>query len=499
MGTINTVMNREGKNILFITYYFPPCGGSGVLRIVRLVKNLGRFGWTPSVLTVDDRDIDKLAYGTITVDESYMDVAARTAVLRTRFVRPSYVAFAILKAIISLPAALFRIFRRNRSVPAKGVESAHSHAVGGGGSSGCPADGVKSDAKSYYSKDVGPLLRLLFDCILIVDQMFEWSPMAIIRGVGFVRRHRIGVVCSSSPPWGVHITSLALKWICRTKWVMDLRDPFFGIETEDIKTKDSPWIVRTFYRTLERLCIRNADVVVCNCDEIREYYRRKYATTRFEVVTNGFDPDDFPASKPDAAPRDYIKICHVGELYTTIRTPDAFLEALAGLLKKEPTLRDGVSVEILGASEYVRSNAFRGLIRELGIESVVHCHPYVPHNEAVARMMNADVLLLLQPHPSTNYQIPAKVFEYIATGNPIVTIAPQGSATFNLVRKYGLGLVSDTHDRDSIERSIKSALEGRAPAPSRESIEYFSAEGTTRRFAGIIDGLFETPQYNSTG
>lgn len=493
------VLDREGKNILFVTYYFPPCGGSGVLRIMRFVKNLERFGWTPSVLTVDDRDIDKLAYGAITVDESYTDAAAKTMVLRTRFVRPSYVAFTIIKGILSLPIALLRRLRKEHAVPAAGVESTRTGAGREGGSSGYSMDEQKKDTKSYYSKDVGPILRFLFDCILIIDQIFEWSPMAIIRGVGFVRKHRIGIVCSSSPPWGVHITALALKCICRTKWVMDLRDPFFGIETEGIKTKDSPWIVRTFYRALERLCMRNADVVVCNCDEIRDYYRSKYAATRFEVVTNGFDPDDFPASRPDAGRRDYIEICHIGELYTTIRTPDAFLEALAGLLKKEPALRDGVSVEILGASEYVRSNAFRGLIRELGIESVVHCHPYVPHREAVTRMISADVLLLLQPHPSTNYQIPAKVYEYIATGNPIVTIAPQGSATFNLVRKHGLGLVSDTYDRNSIECSIKSALEGRAPAPSRESIEYFSAEGTTERFAGIIDGLFETPQYNTTG
>lgn len=484
---MNDILDREVKNILFVTYYFPPCGGSGVLRIVRFVKNLERFGWTPSVLTVDDRDIDKLAYGTVTIDESYMDTAAKTAVLRTRFVRPSYIAITILKGILSLPAALFRIFRKGHAVPATGVESAHTR------------PGGETDTKSYYSKDVGPVLRLLFDCILIVDQIFEWSPMAIIRGVGFVRKHRIGVVCSSSPPWGVHITALALKWICRTKWVMDLRDPFFGIETEDMKTKDSPWIVRKFYWALERLCMRNADVVVCNCDEIGDYYRSKYATTCFEVVTNGFDPDDFPASKPDAGPKDYIEICHIGELYTTIRTPDAFLEALAGLLKKEPALRDSVSVEILGASEYVRSNAFRGLVRELCIESIVHSHPYVPHHEAVASMINADILLLLQPHRSTNYQIPAKIYEYIATGNPIVTIAPRGSATFNLVRKHGLGLVSDTRDRDSIERSIKSALEGRAPAPSRKSMEYFSAEGTTGRFAAIIDGLFKTPQYNTNG
>ena len=39
------------KNVLFIVYYFPPMGGSGVQRPLKFVKYLKEYGWNPIVLT----------------------------------------------------------------------------------------------------------------------------------------------------------------------------------------------------------------------------------------------------------------------------------------------------------------------------------------------------------------------------------------------------------------------------------------------------------------
>ena len=180
-------------------------------------------------------------------------------------------------------------------------------------------------------------------------------------------------------------------------------------------------------------------------------------------------------------------------------TPLEDQKALAAQLMREPGLADDVSFHILGASEYVKSTAFKDLIASLGIEGIIHCRPYVPHSEAIDAMIAADVLLLLQPHRSTNFQIPAKLFEYIATGNPIITIAPEGSATFNVVSAFAVGAACDPADRESICRSIMAAVDGTIQIPPPESVEYFSASGTTKRFAAIIDGLLAKPLYNDKG
>ena len=42
------------KRVLLITYYWPPSGGAGVQRVLKLVKYLRDFGWEPVVYTAKD-------------------------------------------------------------------------------------------------------------------------------------------------------------------------------------------------------------------------------------------------------------------------------------------------------------------------------------------------------------------------------------------------------------------------------------------------------------
>ena len=41
------------KKMLLIAYLFPPIGGGGVQRALKMAKYLGNYGWDVSVLTVD--------------------------------------------------------------------------------------------------------------------------------------------------------------------------------------------------------------------------------------------------------------------------------------------------------------------------------------------------------------------------------------------------------------------------------------------------------------
>ena len=42
------------KNVLIISYYWPPSGGPGVQRVLKFCKYLPSYGWNPIVLTVKD-------------------------------------------------------------------------------------------------------------------------------------------------------------------------------------------------------------------------------------------------------------------------------------------------------------------------------------------------------------------------------------------------------------------------------------------------------------
>ena len=336
---------------------------------------------------------------------------------------------------------------------------------------------------------MNPFLRLMYELLLAVDQIFEWAPRAIWHGIRFVRSNEIGVVCSSSPPWAVHLVGYAVKSVCRNLWIMDLRDPLTGIETDGINTKTYPWILRVFYKMMERSFMRKADVVLCNCSEVKRYYEEKYPGTRFEVVLNSFDPDDYMNLHRDQSPnRDFV-IGHFGALYPTIRTPDAFLRAFASVMERNPSLCDSVKVHFYGAADYVNLRSFQDLIVELDIASMVDCYDYIPHDVVLEKMASADLLLLLQPHFSTNYQIPAKLYEYVAVRRPFLAIAPRDSATARLVKEYSLGLTCDPVDTAALESAISAACHKEVHVPEERIVEQFSATHMTGKLVEVIETL----------
>lgn len=268
-----------------------------------------------------------------------------------------------------------------------------------------------------------------------------------------------------------------------------MRDPIFGIETSELRTKTSPWPIRMYYRMLESILIRGADVVVCNCEEVKRYYENKYSRTRFEVITNSFDPDDFDGLQIEPESRTYRVISHFGELYTTIRTPDSFLRALAAVVKNNFLSHEMVKVHFYGAGPYVHSKSFQELIESLDIVSMVSVYDYMPHDIVLQEMISSDILLLLQPHYSTNYQIPAKLYEYIAARRPILTVAPHGSATERLITEHNLGLVCDSEDSEALESAVIAALNEELPVPDYDVVEQFSSRHMTGKLVKIIEAM----------
>jgi glycosyltransferase involved in cell wall biosynthesis len=235
--------------------------------------------------------------------------------------------------------------------------------------------------------------------------------------------------------------------------------------------------------------MRGADTVICNSEELRAYYAAKYPSARFAAVTNSYDPDDYDGISVGEKAGNHIVISHFGELYPTIRTPDAFLSAVAAAVREDPRVKDLMRIDFYGSTEYVQSGAFKELVDRLDLEPLIRCFGYVPHDEVLVRMMETDALLLLQPHRSTNYQIPAKLFEYIASGKPVLAIAPHGSATSGMMRRNRLGTVCDPDDEECMRRSIAAALEGMLPVPERSAVDKFSARHMAAELVNIIDAL----------
>ncbi len=83
--------NNKSRNVLFISYLFPPAAGGGVQRSSKFVKYLPQFGWNPIVLTV------KEPYDFYRDDEMMTDVLGKCDIIRTFSIEPMKWVRKILK------------------------------------------------------------------------------------------------------------------------------------------------------------------------------------------------------------------------------------------------------------------------------------------------------------------------------------------------------------------------------------------------------------------
>ena len=419
-------------NVLMLAYFFPPLGGGGVQRTSKFVKYLPASGWTPVVVTVKEGAYwvaDKTLAG---------DVPPDVEVLRTGTLSP----FGVL-----------------RWIPGGG-----KRAGGGSRKVAGPASEKSGERAGERSGGLFRVLRGLSSFFLVPDQYVGWVPFAARAAARRVGAGDISVVYTTSSPDSAHVAGLLVKRSTGKPWVADFRDPW----TERLTFNAPTRLHLELQRRLERLVLRNADRIVCTSEDTVSDFLRKYPEVdagKFAVITNGFDPEDFadaaagrpgagapPAAQPKAGSTAAARftIVHTGIL-TGKRNCFGFLEGLRLFLDRRPEARTGMEVLFVGTRD--RENEARA--RQLGLADVVRFEDTLPHLECVRLQSASDLLLLIEDDSYRGSLIyPAKLYEYAASGRPILALLPDGAAA-RLVRSLNAGVVAPPSDAEKIAAAIE--------------------------------------------
>lgn len=270
--------------------------------------------------------------------------------------------------------------------------------------------------------------------------LFEAAAARIKPGEG-------GVILASGPPFSNFVAGL---WLARrTGWklVLDYRDewtesPFGFVQ------KDGP------NRQWETRCLARADLVIHTTLAQAAHARARFsalAGKRQAVVHNGWEPGDF-ADMPAPPPRDGtapITLAYLGNL-GAMASPDAFLDTLAAALAEKPDLRGRFRLRLVG---HKRPEALAKL-KAFPYPEVLELVDSIPKTEACRMMREIDGLLLLNPIGVHRY-IQGKLYEYIASGTPILVFGAGGEMG-DIVDSLRAGITVAEGDA----QAMAAALEG---------------------------------------
>ncbi|MDP1693704.1 MAG: glycosyltransferase [Burkholderiaceae bacterium] len=316
------------------------------------------------------------------------------------------------------------------------------------------------------------------------DRWASWKFDAVRQGMALIRSHRPDVLWSTFPIATAHTIGAELQRRSGLPWVADFRDPM----AQDGYPADAR--IWRAYDAIERRTIAGAAACTFTSPSAARTYGARYpeAAPRIGVIENGYDEESFAGLLADGhAPLNpgSLTLLHSGIVYPSERDPTQLFAALRLLGPAAQRLR----LRFRGAAH---DDLVRRLADEQGVGALVETLPPIAYNEALREMLRADALLVLQAS-NCNEQIPAKLYEYLRCGRPILGLCDPVGDTAATLRQAGLHAIAPLDDAAQIAAALQRFIDGGASArdarPDPAVVAAASRRGRTAALAGLLDRL----------
>ncbi|MGH9554407.1 MAG: glycosyltransferase [Terriglobales bacterium] len=339
--------------------------------------------------------------------------------------------------------------------------------------------------RSFWGALPGWRERVLHS-IWFPDVAAPWYLPAVSMAKQIVRQEDIDLLFSTSPPGTAHLVAAAVKRETGRPWIADYRDAWSDNPYQ--RPRLVPFLDRMQER-LERSALAAADRVVTTSGPYQRILR-SFLQRDVEVIYNGFEVEDMQLAGPvPVLPK--FTISYTGEISSLeVRDPTALFQALQVMLSEEPDLGGELQVRFLGES----SRVLAPLVARYGVASVVQLLPRVDRSAALRAQMESHALLLIDTVPGARQvALSGKVFEYIATGKPILLLAPKSGAMaeFLAQQEYPVMVGSTAAEVLQHLRWLRSVGWHAAPVSPEglAHLQQFTRRAQASRLAEICYGL----------
>ncbi len=432
------------KKVLIITYYWPPSGGAGVQRWLKFTRYLPGFGWQPVVYApenpeapVDDHSLVK-------------DVHPQVKVLKKRIWEP------------------YGFYRRFLGMsPADRINA-----------------GFLSETEKPRKKEgISVWIR---GNLFIPDARRFWIRPSVRFLKRYLRENPVNAIISSGPPHSMHLIAMKLRKQVDVPWIADFRDPWTDIDFYDqlrlTRRADNR------HRSLEKAVLKGADRVVVIGETMAKRFG-ELAGIDPVVVPNGYDEADF-AKVRDKTPGDRFTILHVGAMNKDRNHP-AFWNALASLVSRHPEFARAVELRLIGKLDHSVTES----IRAAGLEEITRLETYLPHDRIAVTLRSAALLYLpVNRTPNARMIQTGKIFEYMASGRPVLGTGPVDGDAAAVLAGAGAGKMLDFDDEQGLKEALLDYFtQFRAGSlPVTEPPVQYSRKNLAGRLTQILDNLAES-------
>jgi glycosyltransferase involved in cell wall biosynthesis len=420
--------------LLFLAYYFPPLGGSAVQRALKIAEYFPDDGLLPIIITAPAATTDRWAPQDLSLGRAFAD----------------------------------------------GVSVHH----------------IEPIPKGRWDKVQARVARWMG----LRSRFWEWWVKCAVE-LGVKAGSDARLILATMPPYESAAAAVELSARLKLPWVADMRDPWALDETQLYPT--------LFHRRLELKQMEHglstASLIIMNTPQAAEDLKASCPALRDKpimTITNGFAEEDFADPVP---PRNDSKfrVVHSGIMFTRTALQLRWRAAYRILGGAQP------GVNVMGRSASYLLEALRQwqtLTREIGdtveawfagettaeeqqifagspVSHLLRATGHLPHRQSVGLIRTADLLFLPMHSLSRGNRarsVPGKLYEYMASGRPILAAVPDGDAR-DFLTQCGTAHICRPDDVDGMVRLLDRVYRNwKAGLPPRRPDAAF-LRGLTRR------------------
>lgn len=429
------------KKILIISYYWPPAGGPGVQRWLKFTKYLPEFGYEPHVYIPENPSYPIL-------DETLAkDVNPKVKLIKNKIWEPYQLAE--------------KLNPKNKAYKGGHFEKKESQSIMSKLSVFIRGNFFIPDARKYWIK---PSIQFIQD---------------------YLQKEGIDTIVTSGPPHSMHLIGLGLKEINpKLKWIADFRDPWTQISYHK-ELKLTSWAAKK-HEDLEYKVMTKADLILATSYNDGNNFK-KIGAKNVEVITNGFEEvtQDYKKEQSD------FNITYSGGL-EMLRNPLSLWKAIADLTISHTSFKQDLKLNFYGSL----ANDVKDTILKAGLSDHLILHGYVSHQDSINAINQANLLVLTNfDNEASKGIIPGKLFEYMATGNPIIALGPEEADVEIILNKTKAGKYFNHQEVENIKKYILQLYNQWLANPNIKlevdefEIHQFNRKKLTEKLAKIIETI----------
>lgn len=433
------------KRVLIITYYWPPSGGIGVLRCLKMAKYLRDFGWEPIIYTAKDAHYPSIDHS------NDKDVPKD---------------IEIIKQSIIEPYTFYKFFTGQK-------KEANVNNVF-----------YTQDEKMGFMHKLSVWIRSNF---FIPDARALWIKPSVKRLTKYIEENQVDAMLTCGPPHTNTRIATLLRKKTGTPWLMDFQDPWTQVDYYALLNL-TKWGDRK-HRKQEQEAFEQADkttIVSPSWKKDLEAIGAKNVSVHYW----GFDPEDYIDMKPVKSQK--FSLVHIG-IMGYDRNPKVFFEVLRELCTESKEFENDFELILVGQVDFSVKEAYE----KMDLAHCVQNKGSVPRVDALRYISESPVLLLLlNQQENALGRVPGKLFEYLAVRKTILCLGPENSDVANILSTSNSGVTVEYNDYSKIKKTILKSYNdwksGKLDQPIVSQIDEYSHVNLTRKISEYLNEITQS-------